>query len=400
MSTLDTLVRPLTPAQVESALYAAMTARGLTVTSWLAGAVVRTVVTALAIVLSALTQVVALVAKSGFLELAEGPWLDLVAYHVYGTERIAETFATGEVTLTNDTGAGAFINVQPGDLVVRAASGPAAGKTYRNTEVFSLAASVGVSVTVAVQADEAGSASTTAAGSLTSFVTTFVGCSVTNSAALIGTDEEGDEALRARARAKTGVLSPNGPRDAYSYVATSAVRADGTSIGITRVRAIPDGIGGVDVYVADADGVVSGTVGDLDTDLGIVDRDIQEQVVPLAITARVQTASANTIAVTYELWVDSAISMTTEEVEDAVEESIAAYLSTVPIGGERIAGDPDGKVFRSALAAAITRVVGSYLIRCELTLPATDVVIGESEAPLAGVVTATNVHQISSLGVI
>src|SRR5690606_33893753 len=147
-----------------------------------------------------------------------GDWLDLVALHVYGTERIQETFATGVVRITNTTGVGSFVSVPVGDLVVK----NSAGKTYRSTEVFSLPAVAGAFADVAVQADEAGSASTTGAGTITEFVTTFVGCDVTNAAGLVGSDRESDASLRARARAKTGVLSPDGPRDAYSYLATSA----------------------------------------------------------------------------------------------------------------------------------------------------------------------------------
>lgn len=402
---VDELTTPLTPAQVEEALYAAMTARGLTTTNWQPGAVVRTIVTALAIVVAAVTSLVALIARSGFLELATGPWLDLVAYHVYGTTRIEEAFGTGTVRLTNVTGAGSFVSVQPGDLVVKVGA-PAFsalssyGKTYRSTAVFTLGAVAGAYVDVPVRADEAGSGSTTGANTITTLVTTFAGCTVTNAAALVGNDAESDTALRARARAKTGVLSPNGPRDAYSYLAKSAVRADGTSIGVTRVRCIPDGIGGIDVYVADADGVVTGTVGDESTDLGIVDRDIQEQAVPLCITARVQSATTVAIGVTYELWVDSAIGLTDAELEASIETALSTYLGTVPIGGELLPSITGGYVYRSALSGVISGVVGSqYLLRLELTAPAANVSVAATAAPLLGSVSAS-VHLVSTLGVV
>ncbi|MBN8609136.1 MAG: baseplate J/gp47 family protein [Deltaproteobacteria bacterium] len=396
MSSIDELVQPLTAAQVETAIYSAMSGRGLTTSDWKPGAVVRTIVTALAIVLAALTVLIAFIAKSGFLEFANDEWLDLVATHVYGTDRIQEAFATGIVRVTNTTGAGSFISVQPGDLVVRNAG----GKTYRSTAVFSLAATPGVYADVPVRADEAGSASSTGANTITSFVTTFVGCSVTNAVALVGSDAEKNEALRARARAKTGVLSPNGPRDAYSYLAKSAKRADGTAIGATRVRCIPDGVGGIDVYVADADGVVTGTVGDEDTDLGIIDRDIQEQSTPLCITARLHSATATTIGVSYELWVDSAIGFTEAELETAINAALAKYLGSVPIGGELLPAVTGGYVYRSAIAAAITSVVGlERLLRLDLTAPAGNTSISATQAPLLGSVSAT-IHLVSSLGVV
>ncbi|MBN8609643.1 MAG: baseplate J/gp47 family protein [Deltaproteobacteria bacterium] len=394
--TIDELVQPLTAAQVETAIYSAMSGRGLTTSDWKPGAVVRTIVTALAIVLAALTVLIAFIAKSGFLEFAQDEWLDLVATHVYGTTRIQEAFATGIVRVTNTTGAGSFISVQPGDLVVK----NAAGKTYRSTAVFSLAATPGVYADVPVRADEAGSASSTGANTITSFVTTFVGCSVTNAVALVGSDAEKNEALRARARAKTGVLSPNGPRDAYSYLARSAKRANGTAIGVTRVRCIPDGVGGIDVYVADADGVVTGTVGDEDTDLGIIDRDIQEQSTPLCITARLHSATTTTIGVNYELWVDSAIGLTEAELETAISAALAKYLGDVPIGGELLPAVDGGYVYRSAIAAAITSVVGlERLLRLDLTAPAGNTSISATQAPLLGSVSAT-IHLVSSLGVV
>lgn len=398
--TIDDLTKPLTPAQVETALYSAMVGRGLVTTDWKPWAVVRTIVSALAIVLAALTVLIALIAKSGFLEFARGPWLDLVARHVYGVERILETFATGIVRVTNVTGAGSFIGVQTGDLVVKATTGAAAGKTYRSTAGFSLPATPGAFVDVPVRADEAGSASSTGAGTITSFVTTFVGCSVSNAAALVGSDEERDEALRARARAKTGVLSPNGPRDAYTYLATSAKRADGTAIGVTRVRCIADGRGGVDVYVADVDGTITGTVGDLDSDLGIVDRDIQEQAVPLAVTARTHASTPSGIAVAYELWADTAIGLAGAELEAAIQTALAAYTSSVPIGGERIPSVSGGFVYRSAIAGAISAVVGTdHLIRLDLLTPAADVAVPTTAAPVLGLVTP-EVHLVSSAGLV
>lgn len=396
MASLDTLTKPLTSAQVEAAIYSAIAAKGISTTGWKSGAVVRTIIAALAIVLAAISVLVSLLAKSGFLELASGDWLDLVALHVYGTERTEATFATGTVRLTNTTGVGSFVSVPIGDLVVK----NAAGKTYRSTETFSLPAVAGATVDVAVQADEAGSASTTGAGTITAFVTTFVGCDVTNLAGLSGSDRESDASLRARARAKTGTLSPNGPKDAYAYVATAAKRADGSSIGVTRVRCIADGNGNVAVYVADADGSLTGTVGDEETDLGIVDRDIQEQVVPLAVTATVQAATPESIAVTYELWVDSAIGLTEDEVKTAVAAALAEYLGSVPIGGEVLPSISGGYVYRSAIEAAITSVVGTeYLIRCSLTTPAADVAMDASDAPLAGTVNGT-VNLVTSTGVI
>jgi phage-related baseplate assembly protein len=114
---------------------------------------------------------------------------------------------------------------------------------------------------------------------------------VTNAAAFVGTDEETDVDLKVRCVAKLGSLSPNGARDAYNFIARSATRADGSPIGITRVRTIPDGIGGVDVYLATPSGGVTGTSGDPLTDLGAVAAAIWETTEPLAVEATVASAT-------------------------------------------------------------------------------------------------------------
>ena len=398
MATLAELTKPLTAAQVQTSIYSAIAAKGITTTSWKPGAVVRTIIAALAIVLAAITVLVSLLARSGFLELASGDWLDLVAYHVYGTERIEATFATGIVKLTNIEGVGSFLNVPAGDLVVKTPG----GKTYRSTEVFSLPAFAGAVAYVNVQAIEEGSeGGSTNADTITEFVTVFVGCTVTNEAPLVGSDRESDTSLRARARAKTGTLSPNGPKDAYSYIATSAKRADGSAIGVTRVRCVGDGAGGIDVYVAGPDGDLNGTVGDEETDLGIVDRDIHEHVVPLAVTATVQTATPAPIAVEYTLWLDSRIGRSGDEIKETIEDRLAEYLSGVAIGGELLPGVSGGYVYRSAIEAVITGVVGTeHIIRCSLTTPAADVPLSVPDAPVLDGAAVGTVYFITSAGLI
>jgi hypothetical protein len=400
--TLDELSEPLTAAELEEQLYTAVSAQGISTTTWKPGAVTRVIISALAIVLAALSLLIAFLARSGFLELATGDWLDLVAQQVYGTTRIQETFATGVVTLTNDTGVGSFVDVQPGDLIVR----NGAGKTYRNTEVFTLPATPLATVDVDVQAEEAGSASSSGPATITSFVTPFIGCSVTNATDLVGSDRETDATLRARARAKTGSLSPNGPKDAYFYIATSQKRGNGTAIEVTRARFIPDGFGGIDIYLADKDGSIAGTVGDPNSDLGIVNSAIQEYATPLGVTARPASATPQAIAVTYEIWVESAVGFSEAELEDNVLDALKAYLGSVAVGGERLPLIAGGWVYRSALIAAIAgaaksssdaAAVGEHFVRVDLLAPAADVSIGTSSAPTLGTLTPT-VHLVPSSG--
>lgn len=381
MTTLAQLTTPLTVAEARTAIYAALAARGSAVTTWKPGGTARTIVAGVSVVLAAFSRLTAAIAKGGFLELSERDWLTLVALHVYGVERLTGTFATGVVTLNN--GGGGVYSGAAGDLVLLSVG----GKTYRNTAPFSIGA-LETGVDVDVEAVEIGSDSSTVGSTITGFVTPLLGVTVTNAAALIGTDVEEDEPLRVRCREKTGPLSPNGPRDAYSFVAKGAVDADGAAIGVTRVLTVPDGVGGVDVYVADADGGVSGTASDPTTNLGAVADAIHTLAEPLAVTPTVQSATPLAINVTYTLWVRASSGYTDAEIEALVDARLLAFLSTHPIGGMVIPGNP-GRVYHDALEAVIGATLPNELVDVEVTIPAGDVDVDQDEAPVYGTPTAT-----------
>lgn len=376
MSTLAELTTPMTVAEARTAIYDSLAAQGVNVTLWKAGAPTRTLVAGLAILLAALSALQAQLARSGFLAYSAGSWLTLVAELVYGVERDPGGFATGILTIDN-AGGGVYV-LAVGDLVVSNGS-----KTYKNTEAVTVNA-LAVNVEVDIQATELGTDSSAGAATITTLVTPYPGLSVTNDAALVGYDEETDATLRARCAAKLGSLSPNGPKDAYNYVLTTTTRADETSIGVNRVRAIADGLGGIDVYVATPSGAVSGDVDDPETDLGVLSDAMHELAEPLAITSRLRTASLLTIAVTYALTVRDTVGKTNDEIAEAVEEALETYLAAAPIGGF------SGFVHIEAIRAVIASAVGvEYLITYDVTLPAADVAVTSTQAPAVGVVTGT-----------
>lgn len=382
-ATLEELVTPMTVAEAQESVYTALAVRGVQTTGWKPGGVVRTIIAALAIILAAFSQLQAALARSGFLDLARGAWLTLLARYVYGVERDLGTFASGTILATN-AGGGVYSGTA-GDLIV--ANGN--GKTYRNTAAYSIAA-LATNVEIAVEAVEIGSASTSLAGDITTLVTTLNGVTVTNPTALVGTDEQTDASLRTLCRESLAALSPNGPSDAYSYFAKQATDADGVSIGVTRARVVPDGYGNVTVYVATATGGVTGTSGDPDTDLGAIQASIDANVEPIAITATVATAVPVTIAPTYEVWVASTIGMTEAQVTDAIASELATFASELPIGGEVLSiGDP-GYVYVDAIRAAIVNALPVLSVaKLTLSLPAADTLLDADEAPVLGTVSAT-----------
>ena len=135
MTTLAELVTPLTREQVEDSIYAAIAARGTSTTTWKPGGVARTIITAVSIVLAAFSSLQAMIANSGFLDLAEQDWLTLLARYVYGVTRDPGSFATGNIT-ANNTGGGVYSG-DAGDLI---AVNTTTGKSYRNTAAFSIGA--------------------------------------------------------------------------------------------------------------------------------------------------------------------------------------------------------------------------------------------------------------------
>ena len=389
MATLDELVTPLTEEEVETFLYDFAAARGLKTTSWKVGAVVRTIVKGVAKLGAAFSRLQAEIAKSGFLELATGVWLTLVARYVYFVERDTGSFATGTVLASNSSG-GVYAGVA-GDLIFRNST---TGKSYRNTAAFSIGAGA-INVEIAVQAIEIGTASTAAAGDIDTLETPLVGVTVTHTGAIVGTDPETDDQLRQRCYEKPASLSPNGPRDAYAFVARSAKRSDGTSIGVTRVRSVPAGDGTLTVYVATASGGVTGTAGDPLTDLGAIAEAVHTKVEPLCVTPTVTTATPQTNAVTYALWVHDWISMTDAEIEAAIEAAIIAFYSTQPIGGVVLSEGNPGNVFKQALESAMTRALpAGSIVDLQVATPVDDVEHDPDEVPVAGTVTATAITRV------
>ena len=380
---LDDLTTPLTVDECKAAIYATIEARGTSTTAWEPGAVARTIIAGVSIVLAAMSVLIALIAKSGFLSLSEGDWLTVVAREIYSTTRIEAVFATGTVTI--DNASGNVYSIAAGDLILLNTT---TGATYRNTATVNIG-SAETGVSAAVQADQHGSAGAAAAGQIDDLVTAYLGLSVTNEAAIIGTDAESDPALVERAQEQVGSLSPNGPGDAYSYFAKGAVRAaDGTSVGVTRVKATPDGNGDVDVLVATAVGAVTGDWDDPDTDLGAVHLAMELNAVPLGVTLSTASATATTVNVVAELWIDERLADDDDAITASVMARLTTLMATTPIGGVVIP-PAGGKLYLQAIEAAISAAVSGYLVDLEVATPAADASVTSTHALVMGTLSLT-----------
>lgn len=374
MFSFNDLVTPVTKDEAKASVYDVLGIVGTDVTSWKPGAVARTIITAWAIGLSSLSQLQALIARSGFLELSSGNWLTLVAYYVYGVTRQEATFATGEVTLTN-TGGGSF----PGEGVDdRTFTNSTTGKSYRNSEGFDLDP-LGT-VTIPVVAIEAGAASTSVPGAVDEIETTMIGVTVSNTLAIVGSDAESDSLLRARCYEKLGALSPNGPWDAYSYIARQTKRPDGTPIGVTRVRVTKDGFGKVDVYCATPTGGVASV------DVAYLEEALQQNATPLCVTLDTHGAENVVFNVSYAVKMYNTSGLTEQQIKDAIAAKLASFFSSHPVGGNVV--DGVGRVYADAIGTVIGSALPQIMSR-QVLVPSTDTILGVGQVPVLGNVTGT-----------
>lgn len=387
---LDDLTQPVTRAEVQQSIYDVLGVVGVNTTGWKSGAVVRTMIVATSLVLSAFSELQARIARSGFLELSEGKWLTLVGHYVYGVDRFDATFATGTVTLTN-TGGGIF-DFDPDDLIFGNPSSES-NPTYRNTSAVHIGAvgSPTAVVVVPISATIAGVAGNAGVGDISQMVTTVLSVSCTNDAPLTGSDEETDAQLRERCSEELGALSPMGPWDAYGSAVRNATHADGSSLGINRIRIVKDGYGTVTTYIANSGGAVDGDVDDPTSDLGIADEAIQQNAAPLAVTALTLSAVNHFISVEYEVWMYNTSSLSPVEIELAISDAVGAFLAAQPIGGNVIGTDP-GKVFVTGIRNAIFSAL-PQIFQVAVTAPATDEVMAPEDVAVLQSTTATAIHQ-------
>lgn len=399
---LASLATSIPTAKIEKSIHGVMAQLGASSTIWKPLSPVRPFIKGVALMMSALSSLMAAITKSGFLDLAEGDWLTWLAHYTFGVTRFEAAFAPGEVTLTNS--GGGLYNVDPGDLIV---SNEVTDATYRNVSAFVLRPLQ--TITIGIVAVEAGSSSSAQAGEITKIETALLGVTCNNAKAVLGVDPESDPALRLRCREKLGALSGCGPRDAYAFAAKGARRLDGSLIGVTRVRTIADGNGGVAVYVATASGGIAGDAADPATDLGSVAVAIDANATPPGITAFTRTAIAKEIPISYEIWTSGDLS------ESAIQEAIAAelarFMAAQHIGGTVLGGG--GAIYADTIKAAILRAHlpdGGHLdaLKIAVTSPAIEVIttplVGDpvlgvkltfAEVPVLGAVTGV-VHVLEA----
>lgn len=367
MLTVDQLFIPLTEAQVKAKLYELAAALGLPTTSWVSGAPTRVIIAVLAKLYGFfLAPLLVVVAKSGFLDDAEEGWLTLLASLVYGVTRRAATFATGEVTLVN--GGGGVYSFEANECVLQ---NSATGATYVAAEAFDLLA--GQTITVSVRAEAKGSASNAEIGAIDTIVTTMLEVTVLNADEVIGIDEETDPELRDRCRARLGALSPNGPADAYRYVALTPELNGGANVNRALVL---DAVGDntVEVIVAAPDGAPS------PADVALVQTAEDTYATPDTVDCIVSGATELALSYSLTAHVSTGAGLTDDQWEETIASELVAWVRTLPIGGIRLAPPAAGAVPWRTVEGVVERIQLSedgpfFVVHCQLS--------SETDTPLA-----------------
>jgi len=349
------------------------TALGLDVTSWVAGDPTRSLYHFVSTVLEAVELQVSGYVASGFLDYAAGDWLTLLAAQVFGVTRVDATFAETTVTLTNS--GGGIYPISPGDVRVKSSL---SGKTYTNATGGTLA---GVStLDLTFVADEAGSGSSAGATEINTMVTAMLGVTCTNATAAVGLDAETNSSLRDRCRAKLGMLSPNGPRDAYNFVVRSS---DLTSVtDITRSRTIGNATtGDVMIVVAGASGPVAGG------SVTAAQAAVEKWATPIAVTPTVVNSVASPIVVDYDVWLYASVGQTTAAIKAKIQADLEVMFAARPIGGDIIAPSTVGKLYQSLIASTIKASWPNHTFRVVVNSPAIDTALGTDEVATLSSVT-------------
>jgi hypothetical protein len=388
----------------------------LPISNWEPGGAGERLVYATAQTIAAYTRDDARAIQGQFIDLATDPgdpgdpdttpgrgYLSEAGENDFGTERRGATNASGTETLTNNTGGA--ITFRPGELTLqRDTPDPDTGlfPTYRNTEDVSVYTNPDGSVTVndgasidfPIEAEAEGTTSNAnpaAVSILTGSPFNPSEVTVTNAEPIRGTDREFYLDYRARCKKALARISVNGAADVYAYLANTTIegdpllQADGeTAVNISRVYVSQSSTTGtVTVYYASPSGAA---VAD---DVTAANANIQLHAIaaPDCITFSGLAAVEVTVNVTATVKLRAAPGLDATTIEEAVEDALAAYFETVPIGGyDQTAGA--GTLYADAIKSIIG---GAYpgIYHTTMAAPAGDTALALGEVAVLGTTSIT-----------
>lgn len=376
---LATLVVAEDKATLYKAALMIATGIGVPVSTWQDGDPTRSLLFLEAEVLERLSAIIVALAQSAFLDDAPDDWLVIVAKQFFNVDVPEASYATTDVVLTNN-GGGLYDeqDLAVGNVTFR---NSLTNKTYHNITTGVLASGPGTTLTLTIEADEAGSESTAGAGEIDEMVTVLLGVACTNPIAAVGSDRQDRSTTIQQCRDKISSLSPNGPSGAYAFVARNAVLTGTTAI--TRVRTFGSSdTGDVLVVLAGASGAVA------EVDRAKVEAAVLKWSTPLCITPSVISSSNVVIAITYEVWIYKRVNKTVAEIHLAHEKALAAMMAAALIGGDITTEGVDGVLYQSEVETAIKNAFPKDTYRVVVSVPG-DTSLSNDQVPVLGEVTST-----------
>lgn len=331
----DLLELPSSTASVLRGLLTSAIAEGIKVTAWATGNPTRAIYRSMSDYGKDVYSLIGQIADNGMLESSFDEALDVVAAEVYGLVFPDATYAT--TTLLIDNAGGGEYPYSPDNPLLLTSS-------VTKKQYTSLGAGVIVALTnsqpLSIRAVEAGSASTALPGQIDEWVSSVDGLAINQPNAAIGEDEPSDESKKAACRARVGfvptasTIGAGGAPGAYESVARGGpdgkggvVRPDGSRITVTRVRVVPDGSGGVIVYVANDSGPLTSP------DLVLVKAAVFAYTKPSGVPVDVLNAAAVPLSCTLTIWIGASTTATNDEVKAAITLALITYTRAVQIGG-------------------------------------------------------------------
>lgn len=335
MLPLTTLFTVATSDQMYARMIALIVSLGVPADKWRQGGPLSVIVRICAILYAGFTQMLATVAASCFLETASGAGLTLLARNMYNVERRLATQAREKLTLTNSS-SNVFDDNVVGSVI---AFNPITNKFYQNDEEFSLDASQ--TLDVYFIAVEAGSDSTSAAGTITALQTQLSGVTCSNANAFVGIDDELDADLRSACLFKLGSLSVRGPRTAYQWAVRIATLSDGvTPVNVNRSSvSTSDSQGRVFIWLASPSGAPTSD------DINGVAASVEASARPDTVRVTTQACTVVPIVRTIDVWVKQQPGVTASDIESKIETAFVQQGATYPIGGIKKDPSTQGYVY-------------------------------------------------------
>jgi phage-related baseplate assembly protein len=379
------LLTVVTSVELQTQLLNAMAAAGLPTSAWQKKGIWQNLTVWFASMLQLVYAVLNDVARGAFLDTATDQALIDLGEFTYKTKYRSETFATGTITLLNDSGS-QIDEPADGLSIAQVAD---SSITYKNSGAITGWLN-GTQLVVPLVCDQAGTVGNVPADASAPFqlsmVTTIVGVSIVEHTAMVGQDNQDQEEYRRLCRQRAASLSPRGGDGAYEWTAknlyTDGTRIDPenpdptkTAMNINRVRVEGDNTDGtVDVSLASPSGAVD------PTEFATTVAALNQYVTPSATILLASNCTTVTVAVTATVTLRKGSS--SEGVQAIAEQALTDYFPTSSIGGD------DGFITVDELKGVLFRVSTS-VHGVSISLPAADVALSTTQVAIAGVMTVT-----------